>query len=62
MKEERGRSLRAMTCSSFFDGQVDRNLCPKKCLTTSITVMCVCVGGGGVGGDVFKLRDQPGNQ
>ena len=28
---ERGRSLRAMICSSFFDGQVGRNLCPKKC-------------------------------
>ena len=45
MKGERGRSLCAMTCSSFFDGQVGRNLCPKKCLTTSKTVMCVCVGG-----------------
>ena len=60
-----------MTYSSFFDGQVGRNLCPKKCLTTSKTVMyvcvCVCVyvcvggGGGGGGGVVFKLRDQPGN-
>ena len=35
----------------FFNGLVDRNLCPKKCLTTSKTVMC------GVGG-IFKLRDQ----
>ena len=36
---ERGCSLRAITCSSFFDGQVGRNLCPKKCLTTSKTIM-----------------------
>ena len=42
---EKGRSLCAMTRSSFFDGQVGRNLCPKKCLTTSKTVMYVCVGG-----------------
>ena len=60
---ERGRSLRAMACSSFFDGRVGRNLCPKKCLTTSKTVMCVCGGGGGGGGGggVFKLRYQSGN-
>ena len=38
---ERVRSLCAMTCSSFFDGQVGRNLCPKKCLTTFKTVMYV---------------------
>ena len=58
---ERGRSLRAMTCSSFFDGQVGRNLCPNKCLTTSKTVTYVAGGGGGGGGGGFKLRDQPGN-
>ena len=46
-EREKGRSLRAMTCSSFFDCQVGRNLCPKKCLTTSKTVMCVGGGGGG---------------
>ena len=40
-ERDRGRSLRAMTFSSFFDGQVGRNLCSKKCLTTSETVMCV---------------------
>ena len=50
MEGERGRSLRVMTCSSFFYGQVGGNLCPKKCLTTSKMVMCVCVGGGGGGG------------
>ena len=63
MEGERGRSLRAMTCSSFFDGQVGRNLCPKKCLTISKTVMYVGGGGGGGGGGgcIFKLRDQPGN-
>ena len=38
---ERGRSLLAITYSSFFDGQVGCNLYPKKCLTTSKTVMCV---------------------
>ena len=51
---ERGRSLRAMTCSSFFDGQVGCNLCPNRCLTTSKTItyvcVCVCVLGGGGGG------------
>ena len=36
---ERGCSLRAMTRSFFFDGQVNLNLCPKKCLTTSKTVL-----------------------
>ena len=51
---ERERSLRAMTCSSFFDGQAGCNLCLKKCLTTSKTVMYVREGGGG---SVFKLRD-----
>ena len=54
---ERGRSLRAMTRSSFFDGQVNLNLCPKKCLTTPKRL---CMGGGGGGGgdgNVFKLRD-----
>ena len=45
MEGERGRSLRAMTYSSFFDGPVGHNLCPKKCLTTSKKV-----GGGGGGG------------
>ena len=49
-KGERGRFLRAMTCSSFFDGQVGRNLCSKKYLTTSKTVMNVLGGGGGGGG------------
>ena len=43
MEEERGCSLRAMIYSSFFDDQVGRNLCPKKYLTTSKTVMNVCV-------------------
>ena len=47
MEGERGRYLHAMTYSSFFDGQVGRNLCPKKCLTTSKTVMYVGGGGGG---------------
>ena len=51
---ERGRSLSTMTCSSFFDGQVGHNLCPKKCLTTSKMVMC--------GGGVFKLRDESSNE
>ena len=47
----------------IFHGQVGCNLCPKKCLTTSKTVMyvCVCVCVGGWGGGVFKLKDQPGN-
>ena len=43
---ERGCSLRTMTCSSFFDGQVSCNLCLKKCLTTSKTIT---YGGGGGG-------------
>ena len=51
---ERGRYLSAMTCSSFFDGQVGRNLCPKKFLTTFKMVMYM-------GRGVFNLRDQPGN-
>ena len=38
----------------FFYGTLGRKLCPKKCLTTSKTVMCV-------NGGVFRLRDQPGN-
>ena len=56
MEGERGRSLSAMTCSSLFDGLVGPNLCPKKCFTTSKTIICVCVcvcvwvGGGGGGG------------
>ena len=41
---ERRGSLLAMTCSSFFDGQVNRNSYRKKCLTTSKTV--TYVGGG----------------
>ena len=47
---EKRRYLCTMTRSSFFDGQVGLNLCPKKCLTTTNTVMCVCGGGGGGGG------------
>ena len=45
----------------FFYGPVGLNLFPKKCLTTSKTVMCVKGRGGGGGGVVFRLRDQPGN-
>ena len=37
----------------FLGGTLDRNLCPKKCLTTSKTVMCVR-------GGIFRLRDQLG--
>ena len=36
----------------FFDGTIGRNLCPKKCLTTSKTVVCR---------GIFKLRGQSGN-
>ena len=36
----------------ILDGTISHNLCPKKCLTTSKTV---------VYGGVFKLRGQPGN-
>ena len=45
-KGERGNSLLAITCSPFFDGTISRNLCPKKCLTTS--KMVVCEGGWGL--------------
>ena len=38
-ERERGRCLLAITRSSFFDGLVGRNLCPKECLTTFKTVM-----------------------
>ena len=48
-EEERGCSLHAIICSSFFDGLICRKLCPKKCLTTSKTVMCMRGGGGGGG-------------
>ena len=56
MEGERGRSLRAMTCSSLFDGLIGRNLCSKKCLTTSKMFMCVCGGGGGGGGGGGSLN------
>ena len=54
---ERGRYLQAMTCSSFFDGQVVRNLCPKDRLTTSKTVMCVR--GASLNGEISRVIVKP---